>query len=349
MKFEENKLLGPLTSFGIGGPARWYADVQSEAEIVEAAAWAADKSAPVFVLGGGSNLLIADEGFDGLVMRVGMRGIETIDESGDRVVFAAAAGEEWDRFVAFSTKKRCAGVECLAGIPGSVGGTPVQNVGAYGQEAAAAIASVRAFDLTAGKFVEFSGAECGFDYRRSRFNSEERGRYVVSLVRYRLQRDGAATVRYPDVQKALAEVRDPSLEDVAQAVRHVRRTKGMLLADDAPDSRSAGSFFKNPVVDCAEVRRVAAVAGKEPSRFPAGPDKVKLSAAWLIEQAGFAKGYQLGAAAVASRHTLALVNRGGATATEILTLGARIAEAVEERFGVTLEMEPVRLGFQARL
>jgi UDP-N-acetylmuramate dehydrogenase len=345
MLIEENKALGPLTTFGIGGPSRWFVEAHSEAEIVEAAAWAKEHGAPIFVLGGGSNLLVSDEGFDGLVVRAALRGIEIVEERNGEVLYDAAAGEIWDDFVERTVRENCAGVECLAGVPGTVGGAPVQNIGAYGQEVAATIASVRAFDLERGEFVEFSCAECGFDYRRSRFNGDERGRYIVSHVRFRLTRDGEATVRYPDVQKALAECSEITLATVAEAVRQARRNKGMLSIEGDPDCCSAGSFFKNPVVNDTEVKRVAAIAGKEPPRFPAGPEKVKLSAAWLIEQAGFCKGYTLGAAAVSSRHTLALVNRGGATATEILTLAAKIAEAVEERFGVELEMEPVRLGF----
>jgi UDP-N-acetylmuramate dehydrogenase len=219
---------------------------------------------------------------------------------------------------------------------------------------ASAIERVRAFDLEEHEFVEFSGAECGFAYRRSRFNSADRGRYVVTRVDYRLTPGGAPTLRYAELQRALAESeregREVSLAEVAAAVRRVRRSKGMLLVEGDPDCRSAGSFFKNPVVTEEQVRRIAECSAKEPPRFPAGtgPEnmgRVKVPAAWLIEQAGFAKGYALGAAGVSSRHTLALVNRGGASAAEILALASQIATAVEARFGIHLEMEPVMLGF----
>ena len=353
MLIEENKPLAPFTTFGIGGPARWFAEAASEDEIVEATAWAKERGVALFVLGGGSNLLVSDAGFNGLVLRVGLRGITAIDEPGART-YQVVAGESWEHFVQFSTQADCAGVECLAGIPGTVGGTPVQNVGAYGQEVASAIARVRAFDLKTRAFVEFAAAECGFAYRRSRFNTLDRGRYIVTCVDFRLTPGGAPTVRYADLQRALAEAqaegKEATLAEVAAQVRRVRQLKGMLLVEGDPDCRSAGSFFKNPVVGEEQLKQIAAVSAKEPPRFPAGPEpeslgKVKLPAAWLIEQSGFSKGYALGAAAVSSRHTLALTNRGGATAAEVLALAGEIAAAVEARFGIRLEMEPVMVGF----
>jgi UDP-N-acetylmuramate dehydrogenase len=356
MLMEENKPFAPFTTFGIGGPARWFVEAASEDEIVEAAAWARERGLALFVLGGGSNLLVSDAGFDGLVLRVGLRGIAVAEAAVDsgQTIYQVGAGEDWDGFVERAVRDNCAGVECLAGIPGTVGGTPVQNVGAYGQEVASAIERVRAFDLEEHVFVELSAAECGFAYRRSRFNSADRGRYVVTRVDYRLTPGGAPTLRYAELQRALAESeregREVSLAEVAAAVRRVRRSKGMLLVEGDPDCRSAGSFFKNPVVTEEQVRRIAECSAKEPPRFPAGagPEnigRVKVPAAWLIEQAGFAKGYALGAAGVSSRHTLALVNRGGASAAEILALASQIATAVEARFGIHLEMEPVMLGF----
>jgi len=361
MFIEENKPLAPFTTFGIGGPARWFVEAASEEEIAEAAAWARERKVPLFVLGGGSNLLVSDAGFDGLVLRVGLRGIAVADsfEAPGQRVYQAAAGEDWDHCVGQSLADSCAGLECLAGIPGTVGGTPVQNVGAYGQEVASVIDRVRAFDLQEHSFVEFAADECGFAYRRSRFNSTDRGRYVVTRVDYRLTPGGAPTVRYAELQRRLAEGmaegREASLAEVAAVVRRIRQTKGMLLVEGDPDCRSAGSFFKNPVVSEEEFQRIAAVSaaasgGKTPPRFPAGsgPEnqgRIKVPAAWLIEQAGFAKGYKLGRAGISSRHTLALVNLGGASAEEIVALAGKIADAVEVCFGVRLEMEPVMVGF----
>ena len=351
MLVEENKPLARFTTFGIGGPARWFVEANREDDIVEAAAWAGKKALPLFVLGGGSNLLVSDAGFDGLVLHVGLRGITHAKDS-EGAVYQAAAGEDWDTFVERAVQDNCAGIECLAGIPGTVGGTPVQNVGAYGQEVASTIDHVRAFDLQQSAFVEFSAAECGFAYRRSRFNSTDRGRYLVTRVDYRLIPGGAPTLRYADLQRAFPCGSEARLADVAAVVRRIRQSKGMLLVEGDPDCRSAGSFFKNPVVAEDRVRKVAAISGKEPPRFPAGPEpenagKVKLPAAWLIEQAGFSRGYTLGAAGVSSRHTLALINRGGATAAEILALAAQIRAAVEDLFAVSLEMEPVLVGFES--
>jgi UDP-N-acetylmuramate dehydrogenase len=342
MIMKENQPLAPFTTFGIGGPARWFVDAESEDQILEVTAWAEQRGLALFVLGGGSNLLVSDAGFDGLVLHIAVKGIE---QQGDR--FRVGAGEDWDGFVSLAVERGFAGIECLAGIPGTVGGTPVQNVGAYGQDVSSAIRSVRAFDLSRHQFQEFSAAECGFAYRHSRFNSTDRGRYIVTRVDYRLTPGGAPTLRYADLQRTIQENEGatPSLVDVAAAVRRVRQTKGMLLVDGDPDCRSAGSFFKNPIVTEDQVQHIAAISAKQPPRFPAGPGQVKLPAAWLIEQAGFPKGYALGAAGISSRHTLALINRGGATSTEILALAEKIRAAVEGRFGFSLEMEPVMVGF----
>ena len=361
MRIEENKPLAPFTSFGIGGPARWFAEATNEDEIVEAVAWAGNR--PLFVLGGGSNLLVSDSGFDGLALRVGLRGIAVRAQAG-KTIYEVSAGENWDRFVKRAVADGCAGVECLAGIPGTVGGTPVQNVGAYGQEVASAIARVRAYDLHHGDFVEFEAVECGFGYRRSRFNSTDRGRYLVTRVDYRLAPGGAPIVRYAELERALAASRtavgEVSLAEVVEAVYGIRKSKGMLTVEGDAEGRNAGSFFKNPVVEEERLRSIAENSAKEPPRFPAGPEGggnarasrlFKVPAAWLIEQAGFAKGYRLGRAGISSRHTLALVNLldgnggGGASAAETLALATHIGDAVEKRFGIRLEMEPVMVGF----
>ena len=348
MEVRENISLAPFTTFGIGGPARWFAEARTEEDVAEVAAWARPRGVPLFVLGGGSNLLVADRGFDGLVLHVGLRGIEANDAG----VLRAAAGEPWEFCVQKSLELGWAGIECLSGIPGTVGGTPVQNVGAYGQEVAPVIERVRAFDLAEAAWVELSAEECGFAYRRSRFNTRDRGRFVVTRVDYRLTPGGAPTLRYAELQKAVETAQaggaEPTLAEAAAIVREIRRGKGMLIVQDDPDCRSAGSFFKNPVVSEDLFQEIA--ARSSPPKFaaepgPNGEPRVKVPAAWLIEQAGFAKGFALGNAGISTRHTLALVNRGGARAEEILGLAGKIAIAVEERFGVRLEMEPVTLGF----
>ena len=349
MIVKENQPLAPMTTLGVGGPARWYAEAWSEADAAEAAESAGKRGVPFFVLGGGSNLVVSDSGFQGLVLHIRLQGI-AVEDAGRERIFRAAAGEDWDGFVARAVSENCAGVECLAGIPGTVGGTPVQNVGAYGQEVEPVIERVRGFDLRRNEFVEFTAADCGFSYRRSRFNSEDRGRFVVTRVDYRLRPGGAPTVAYPDLQRALGETnREPTLAEVADVVRRIRRSKGMLLVEGDPDCRSAGSFFKNPVITAEQFADISACSAAPPA-YPAGPGRVKVPAAWLIEHAGFAKGYRLGGAGISSRHTLALINRGddgrgGASAAEILALAEKISASVEERFGIRLEMEPVKLGF----
>jgi UDP-N-acetylmuramate dehydrogenase len=351
MRMEENKPLAPLTTLGIGGPARWFVEAKTEEEIAEASARAREKRISLFVLGGGSNLLVADAGFNGLILQIGLKGVSVLESESESEgrVYEVAAGEDWDHFVQRTVGDDCAGVECLAGIPGTVGGTPVQNVGAYGQEVSTTIDRVRAFDLQMHTFADFSAAECGFAYRHSRFNTTDRGRYIVTRVDYRLQRHGVPTLKYADLQKAFGNSAPPRLRDVAETVRRIRQSKGMLLVEGDPDCHSAGSFFKNPIVSAEQVAAVTSVASAEPPRFPAVPGQegcVKVPAAWLIERSGFAKGYALGRAGISTKHTLALVNRGGATAAEIIALALNIRKAVAHQFGIELEMEPVMLGFE---
>jgi len=355
MQIEENRPLAPFTTFGIGGPARWFVEAASEREIVEAIDWAQERDTPLFVLGGGSNLLISDAGFDGLVLRVALHGISATPAGPSKRKYQVAAGESWDDFVQRSIEDGCAGIECLAGIPGTAGGTPVQNVGAYGQEVSSVIERVRAFDLLERAFVELAAADCGFSYRRSRFNSTDRDRFIVTRVDCRLTPGGVPTLRYAELARAVEAVHpdgaEPALAEVAGIVRRIRRSKGMLIVDGDPDCRSAGSFFKNPVISEEVFQSIAArSAAAAPPRFPAGPGQennglVKIPAAWLIEQAGFHKSYTLGAAGISSRHTLALVNRAGASAAEIITLAQQIYAAVEARFDIRMEMEPVMVGF----
>jgi UDP-N-acetylmuramate dehydrogenase len=351
----ENQPLAPLTTFGIGGLARWYVEATSEAEIEEAVAWSTERDIDLFVLGGGSNLLVSDTGFNGLVLKVSLPGIDLIQKESRTQFLCAGAGVSWDECVNQAVAANCAGIECLAGIPGTVGGTPVQNVGAYGQEVSTVIDRVRAYDRRERAFVDLSASECNFSYRRSRFNTGDRNRFIVTRVDYRLSRDGAPTIRYADLERAIAASQPagsrPTLQEVAAAVRRVRQSKGMLIVDGDPDCRSAGSFFKNPVITEELFKGIAArSAAAAPPRFPAGPgagnaDQVKIPAAWLIEHAGFAKGFALGAAGISSKHTLALINRGSANAAEILALATRISDTVAEKFSVQLEMEPERVGF----
>lgn len=355
MTILENVPLAPYTTLGVGGPARWFVETGNEDEMLDAVRFARAQSAPYFILGGGSNLVVSDAGFPGVVVRVAGEGSVWLDERNGFGSIVANAGTDWDAVVRLAVEKNCAGIECLAGIPGSVGGTPVQNVGAYGQEVSRSVVSVRAIDLEAEKVVHLAAAECGFGYRRSIFNSTATGRYVITRVVYALKLDGKPHLEYRDVKQYFAQrgVARPSLAETAAAVRAIRRGKGMLLVAGDSDCRSAGSFFKNPVVpeEYIEPLSVLAKCGEEEvPQYPAGAGylpadrAVKLSAAWLMERAGFFKGFAMGRAGLSSKHVLAIVNLGGATAAEVLALRDAVTKRVHDNFSIWLEQEPVILG-----
>jgi UDP-N-acetylmuramate dehydrogenase len=349
MIVREQVPLAPLTTLGVGGPARYLAEARTESDVREGVEYAQSYNLLLFVLGGGSNLLVSDNGFDGLVLKVSLRGIQQTDASGDHVTFSVAAGEQWDDFVAGAVDKNYAGVECLSGIPGSVGGTPVQNVGAYGQEVSETITGVEAFDRQTLRLKTFTNAECGFGYRTSLFNSTERDRYVILHVLFSLRCSGEPSIRYTDLQKAFADTTaEPTLLEVRNAVREIRHRKAMLIVPNDDDARSAGSFFKNPIVPQCQFEDLDAKLKQRgfflPS-YPAGDGFRKLPAAWLVEHAGFAKGYNRGAAGISRRHTLAIVNRGGAAAADIVALKDEIQSRVFSEFGIQLQPEPVFLGF----
>jgi UDP-N-acetylmuramate dehydrogenase len=352
---QEKIPLASYTTLQVGGVADYFAEPASESEVLEALRWARGRSLPLFVLGGGSNLLVSDAGFRGLILHVVIGGVESAEHRGRRI-YRVGAGLGWDSFVERAVADRCAGIECLSGIPGSVGGTPIQNVGAYGQEVSESITRVRAIDVATLEAVEFDHAACGFHYRSSRFNRSDQGgepgRYILTQVEYSLRPGGAPRIAYSDLRNYFSRpphrATIPSLAQAREAVLEIRRAKGMVLDADDADSRSAGSFFQNPVVSRAEYERIAQESGTAVPHFDAGAGQVKLAAAWLIEQSGIAKGFALGAAAISRKHTLALVNRGGATAADILRLKEYVQQRVLDRFGVELHPEPVMLGFEAR-
>ncbi|MFL6313111.1 MAG: UDP-N-acetylmuramate dehydrogenase [Terriglobales bacterium] len=351
MRTQENIPLAPLTTFNVGGPARYFIDAHSEHEVSEAVAFALARKLPLFVLGGGSNLVISDTGWPGLVLKVSLAGVEF---EGDRqkMLFHAAAGENWDSLVALAVQKNCGGIECLSGIPGTVGGTPVQNVGAYGQEVSQTITRVHALEIATGAVLDLSNTDCGFSYRSSIFNGARRGEFIVLQVSYRLCRNAEPKIEYADVKNffAASNLEKPTLQQARDAVRSIRQSKAMLLVEGDEDCRSAGSFFKNPVVSAAEADRIQALAeqhvpGKMMPRYPAADGQVKLAAAWLVEQSGFSKGYSMGPVAISRKHSLAIVNRGGATAKDILALKGEIEKKVFDIWGVRLHPEPVLVGF----
>jgi UDP-N-acetylmuramate dehydrogenase len=349
MIVQENIALAPLTTFQIGGPARFFVEAASPADVQEAVAFARSRDLNLFVLGGGSNLLVADSGWPGLVLKIAIPGIDQRAGTHEgRVLFDVGAGEVWDRFVSRAVVAQCSGVECLSGIPGSVGGTPVQNVGAYGQEVSETIESVEVFDLKDNQIRELCGEACGFAYRSSIFNTSERGRFIILRVTYALTPGCEPRIQYADLKRHFAgRETPPNLAETREAVRHIRALKGMLIVAGDPDCRSAGSFFKNPVLteeQHEDLRRRAEARGFSVPSYPALEKNRKVSAAWLVENSGFARGYGFGRVGLSSKHALAIVNRGGATAAEVLAAKEQIQHRVEDIWGVRLEPEPVLVG-----
>jgi UDP-N-acetylmuramate dehydrogenase len=351
MLLQENVALAPLTTFRIGGPARYFVEAATPGEVEEAVIFARSKNLSLFILGGGSNLIVADSGWPGLVLKVAINGIDRHSSPDDegRILFDVGAGESWDRFVSHAVMAQCAGVECLSGIPGNVGGTPVQNVGAYGQEVSQTIESVEVFDRKDGRVRELCREACGFSYRSSIFNTTERERFIILRVTYALTPGGDPHLAYADLQQHFEgrETR-PNLAETREAVRHIRSRKGMLIVPGDPDCQSAGSFFKNPVLSAEaheDLKQRAAAKGLHLPSYPALEKSRKVSAAWLVEKSGFTRGYGDGHVGISSKHALAIVNRGGATAAEVLALKDQIQHRVEEIWAVRLDPEPVMVGF----
>jgi UDP-N-acetylmuramate dehydrogenase len=351
MLVQENIPLAPLTTFRIGGPARFFLEAASIPDVEEAVTFARQNNLPLFVMGGGSNLVVADSGWPGVVLKIAIHGIDQRPGHNDegKVLFDSGAGESWDGFVSRAVVANCAGVECLSGIPGSVGATPVQNVGAYGQEVAQTIDSVEVFDLKDNQVRELCKEACGFSYRSSIFNTTERGRFIILRVVYALAPGGAAYIGYADLKQHF-EGREtaPNLAETREAVRHIRARKGMLIVAGDPDCQSAGSFFKNPVLSeaqHADLQQRAAAKGLHLPSYPALEKSRKVSAAWLVEKSGFTRGYGFGHVGISSKHALAIVNRGGATAAEVLALKDQIQQRVKEIWDVPLQPEPVMVGF----
>jgi UDP-N-acetylmuramate dehydrogenase len=341
MEIQQNLSLAPWTTLGIGGPAQFFAQAQSEDDLLDALAFANARGLPVFILGGGSNLLVADSGYPGLVIRIEIQGPIVRREH----AFHVPAGTPWDHFVTHICTLGLSGIECLAGIPGLTGGAPIQNIGAYGQEVAQTIASVRAYDRLERQFVTLDRTACRFAYRESLFNTTARGRYVVTEVAFTFDPAARPNLTYADLRSFAAAIEHPPTPlEVAETVKVIRHRKGMLLVPGEPDCRSAGSFFKNPIVAPESVDRIAATLGvpaESVPRYPAPHGRIKLPAAWLLEKAGFHKGYVFGEAGISSRHTLALINRGHATFADIVHLRELIVGSVLDRFGIALEQEPV--------
>jgi UDP-N-acetylmuramate dehydrogenase len=333
--------LSTLTTLRVGGPASRLIEAASAEELAQAVADCDETAEPVLVLGGGSNLVVADTGFDGTVVRVTSRGVDVASDACSGATVTISAGEPWDDLVARAVGEGWIGLECLSGIPGLAGATPIQNVGAYGQDVAETIASVRTWDRERRTWRTFANADCRFTYRHSIFKADPR--YVVAEVTFQLKLgELGAPMRYAELARTLGVelgARAPMTE-VREAVLSLRRGKGMVLDAADHDTWSAGSFFTNPVLSADQAKALPDAA----PRWPQSDGSVKVSAAWLIEQSGFGKGYGAGPARLSTKHTLALTNRGDATTADLLALAAEIRDGVQTRFGVTLSNEPVLVG-----
>lgn len=352
LQIQHRVSLAPLTTLELGGAAGSFATIDSVEMAKEAIRWAGRNSLPVAILGGGSNVVVSDDGFGGFVLRAALRGVQLQDE-GSTVRVTAAAGEPWDELVEMTVAENLAGLECLSGIPGWVGATPIQNVGAYGQDVAMVIEGVHVLDLTSLEEKTLIREECGFGYRTSSFR-EFPNRFLVLSVTFALKRDGGPKIEYRELRRALGlGETEPSLVEARQAVLDLRRSKSMVLEEGDPNLRSAGSFFVNPVVNAVMLakldERARASGALEPGEnvpsFPADGNNRKLPAAWLIEKAGFGKGLRRGAFGISSAHALALVHHGGGSSEDLVALASDIREGVLRRFEIELQPEPVFLGF----
>ncbi|MBI5542591.1 MAG: UDP-N-acetylmuramate dehydrogenase [Deltaproteobacteria bacterium] len=356
LEVREHEPLAPLTTFELGGPARYFADIHSPGALAQAMRFATERDLRMAVLGGGSNLLVSDAGFAGLVLHIHLRGKADREASaadGQPVVLVTAgAGERFDELVAWTVERGLQGLECLAGIPGLVGATPVQNVGAYGQEVSDSIAAVEVFDREGGERRVLTPADCSFAYRDSALKRRPE-RFIVTAVTFALRPDSEPVIRYAELHKALAaDGERPTVSAAHACVLRLRRSKSMTVDPQDPNRRSAGSFFTNPILpvhvaDEVVSRALSAGIVKKPDEVPrwAQPDgRVKLAAGWLIEKAGLRRGLRRGPVGLSSAHALALVHHGGGSTAELLKLAEHVVDTVEARFGVRLEREPVLLG-----
>ena len=357
-KIQENVLLAPLTSFNVGGPARYFTHVASEYDLKKVLSFAKEKKLKVLVLGGGSNVVISDEGWPGLVIQTGLRGISP-RAVGDKILVTVGAGEPWDSTVEQMVLKGWTGIEALSGIPGSTGGAVVQNIGAYGQTIQDAVQSVKALEISSGELRSFSKAACDFKYRDSRFKSTEDGRWVVISVELMLTPGGRASLEGVDARASLAahfsdRETPPALLEIREQVLDIREGKGMVIMDGRERFASAGSFFKNPVVSAEQMATIRAKALQidaakqkrlSPWNWPLSNGQVKLSAAFLIEYTSFLKGYRHGSVGISPRHSLAIINLDGAKAAEIVAMAQAVQAEVHKIFRVVLEPEVKLIGF----
>jgi UDP-N-acetylmuramate dehydrogenase len=348
LSIRENVPLAGFTTFGVGGPAYRFVEVSTQQEAAQSLVFASEKVLPLLVLGGGSNVLISDNGFPGLVILNRIKGF-SVARDDESVLVTAGGGEDWQYFADRCVAEGWQGIECLAGIPGTVGASPVQNIGAYGQEVSQTIVQVETLDTSRCNAVRFGNKQCGFGYRGSIFNNTEAGRHLITGVTFRLIPGGAPHIAYRELEERLAANAAPTLSDVRDAIMAIREGKGLLIRENLEYFKSAGSFFKNPVVTAEEYESIARVVegagGFANWAWPMDSGMVKLSAACLIQCAGFRRGYRKGAVGISPRHTLIMVNYGGASAQEIIGFAAEVRQCVYESFGVPLVPEVRLIGF----
>ncbi|HEY3131999.1 MAG TPA: UDP-N-acetylmuramate dehydrogenase [Acidobacteriota bacterium] len=349
----QNYPLGPLTTFNIGGPARYFVSVSTEEALQEALQYASTRRMQTFILGSGSNILVSDRGFSGLVISNRIFGFDCRTSDGYATV-RVCAGEDWDRTVQRCVEHGWSGLECLSGIPGTIGAAPIQNIGAYGQNFSDVVTEVRAIDRESNSVVRLDNTACEFRYRESIFNTKMNARYVVTGVTLRLAIGGRPTITYQDLKDRFADTSTVTLAEVREAVIEIRSQKGMVLLPGHPGFKSVGSFFKNPIISLTDFEKVQ-IRLREPSQdvkkrwfWMIAPEQVKISAAYLIEHAGFHRGCRQGRVGISPRHSLALVNYGGGTAEEMVALAGRIQQAVYEKFGVLLKPEAQFVGFSEK-
>jgi UDP-N-acetylmuramate dehydrogenase len=344
INISENISLSKFTSIKLGGKAKFFCECKTEKDLIESLDYAKTNNLKIQILGGGSNTIFSDEGFDGLVIKIDIKGIKIHNDFKDNIIIKASAGEEWDDFVKYCVENKFAGVECLSGIPGSVGATPIQNVGAYGQEVKDTIIFVKAIDRITYIPTMFSNEDCLFGYRTSRFKTIDKEKYIVTEVLFKLRKDGKPEIKYPELEKYLISKNnvDFSLEDVRNAVIELRKKKAMVIDENEPDSVSCGSFFVNPFLPEKDFENMSIKIGMDKSDIPHYiiEGGVKLSAAWLIENEGFKKGYTKNEVGISSKHSLALVNKGG-TAKDLLDLAEEVQKKVFNKYGIELIKEPV--------
>jgi len=347
-KVEENYPLASLTTFNVGGRARYYSSVRSETAFLEALDFAKSRGIPIFILGGGSNILVNDSGFDGLVIRNRIKRISSRVE-GDRFCVNAGSGEDWQEFVDWCVSEKLAGIECLAGIPGTVGACPVQNIGAYGQEVSETIVKVRALEVDTGRSILFTNEACGFGYRSSIFNSTSEGKYFITGVTFRLKKNGKPAIGHGDLANHLRAGTDFTIGHVRDSVIAIRAGKGLLVRKGYERFRCAGSFFKNPVLleeNSREIEeRVRKLGAHAYWSWPLSSGEVKISAASLIQSAGFRQGHRKGNVGLSPKHALIVIAYRRATAQEVIEFAKEVQGEVKGKFGILLEPEVRLVGF----